>query len=65
MDNTSVQPARYCELCDREERCHCPAVKSYCAGCCPPLPVQSDYAKALGEPAPEPVKVFLLGRLSA
>jgi hypothetical protein len=63
MDTQST--TRYCEICERDERCHCPAIKSYCDVCCPPRLVQSEYAQALGEPAPASPKVFLVGRLSA
>ncbi len=39
----TIQSTRYCELCERDERCHCPAVKSWCDRCCPPRPVQPVY----------------------
>lgn len=28
---------RWCEICLREESCHCPAMKSWCGVCVPPL----------------------------
>lgn len=51
----TTQSNRYCEICERDERCHCPAVKSYCGICCPLVVApMSDYARAEGM---EPVVV--------
>ena len=73
-------PTRWCEICLRPEACHCPAMKSYCDICVPPvspaarnavaafvaeLPAQSEYAKALGAPAPTPARLSLVLRWSA
>lgn len=75
-----TQDTRYCEICCRDEKCHCPAMKSWCSVCVPPisvaarntlssfvaqLPAQSRYAQEQGEPAPRPVRIPLVSRMMA
>jgi hypothetical protein len=56
----TIQSNRYCELCDRDEKCHCPRMQGYCRICCPPpVAPMSDYARAEGL-VPEPVRMRLV-----
>jgi hypothetical protein len=54
-----------CGICSQPHPCHSPHLKAYCDVCVPPAPRQSQYAQDLGESAPAPVRVPLVGRMSA
>lgn len=41
-DKSTGSTERYCNICERYERCHCPKLKSWCSVCVPPAPRSFD-----------------------